>query len=117
MTLFSTTKTATSSQKNDDSSLNFAASVQIIWCIQKNRQNGQKIKLSADMKNPMICPVWGALQMVMIARRLAQPDNMPVACYRTKKALLLFITGSRIATLLLMAVKKVRPSTSADNLK
>jgi hypothetical protein len=30
---------------------------------------------------------------------------------------LLFITGSRIAILLCKAVKKVRPSTSADNLK
>jgi hypothetical protein len=55
--------------------------------------------------------------MVMRARRLAQPDGMPVACYRTKKAPLLFITGSRIATLLRKAVKKVQPSTSADNLK
>jgi hypothetical protein len=34
-----------------------------------------------------------------------------------KKAPLLFITGSRIATLLREAVKKVCPSTSADNLK
>jgi hypothetical protein len=42
---------------------------------------------------------------------------MPVACYRTKKALLLFITGRRIATLLRKAVKKVQPSTSADDLK
>jgi hypothetical protein len=55
--------------------------------------------------------------MVMRARRLAQPDDMLVACYRTKKAPLLFITGSRIATLLREAVKKVRPSTSADDLK
>jgi hypothetical protein len=55
--------------------------------------------------------------MVMRARRLAQPGNMPVACYRTKNAPLLFITGSRIATLLRKAVKKVRPSTSADDLK
>jgi hypothetical protein len=42
---------------------------------------------------------------------------MPVTCYRTKKALLLFITGSRIATLLHEAVKKVQTSTSADDLK
>jgi hypothetical protein len=55
--------------------------------------------------------------MVMRACHLAQPDNMPVACYRTKKAPLLFITGSRIATLFCKAVKKVRPSTSADDLK
>ncbi len=117
MTSSSTTKNSHALTKIDNSSLNLATSVQITWCIQKNRQNGQKIKLSADTKNPLICPVRGALQMVMRARRLAQPDDMPVACYRTKKAPLLFITGSRIATLLHKAVKKVRPSTSADDLK
>ncbi len=47
--------------KIDGSSLDLAASVQITWRIQKNRQNSQKIKLSAEMKNPAICPVWGAL--------------------------------------------------------
>ncbi len=93
--------------KIDNSSLNLAASVQITWHIQKNHQNDQKIKLSADTKNPTICPIRGALQMVMRSRHLAQRDNMPVACYRTKKAPLLFITGSRIATLLHKAVKKV----------
>jgi hypothetical protein len=55
--------------------------------------------------------------MVMRARHLAQPDDTPVACYRTKKAPLLFITGSRIAALLCKAVKKVHPSTLADDLK
>ncbi len=86
-------------KKIDDSSLILAVSVQITWCIQKNSQNGQKIKLSADAKNPAICPVQGALRMIMRACCLVQPDDMPVACYRTKKAPLLFITGSRIATL------------------
>jgi hypothetical protein len=57
--------------KIDGSSLEFAASVQITWCIQENRQNGQKIKLSADMNNPLICPIQGALQIVMRARHLA----------------------------------------------
>ncbi len=54
--------------------------------------------------------------MVMRASHLGQPDDMPVAWYRTKKAPLLYITGSRIATLLREAVKKVRPFTSADDL-
>ncbi len=103
--------------KNDNSSLNLATSVQITWRIQKNCQNGQKIKFFADTKNSAICPIRGALQMVMRARHLAQPDNMPVACYRTKKAVLLFITGSRIATLLCKAVRKVQPSTQAEDLK
>ncbi len=30
-------------KKIDDSALNLSTSVQITWCIQKNRQNGQKI--------------------------------------------------------------------------
>ncbi len=94
-------------KKVDDSTLDLAISVQITWRIQKNRQNGQKIKLSADTKNPAICPVWGALQMVMRASLLGQPDDTPVACYITKKAPLLYITGSWIATLLREAVKKV----------
>ncbi len=47
--------------KIDDSSLEFAASVQITWRIQKNCQNDQKIKLSADTNNPLICPIQGAL--------------------------------------------------------
>jgi hypothetical protein len=55
--------------------------------------------------------------MVMRASHLGQPDDMPVACYRTKKAPLLYTTSSRIATLLREAVKKVQPSTSADDLK
>jgi hypothetical protein len=55
--------------------------------------------------------------MVMRARILAQPDDMLVACYRTKRAPLLFITSSRIATLLRETVKKVQPSTLADDLK
>jgi hypothetical protein len=105
-------------KKFDNSSLILAGSVQITWHIQKNRQNGQKIKLSADTKNPAIYPIRGALRMIMRAHHLAQPDNMPVACYRTKKAPLLFIPGSRIATLFLReAVKKVQLSTSAGNLK
>jgi hypothetical protein len=117
MTSSSTTKTATSSQKFNDSLLNLATSVQITWRIQKNHQNNQKIKHSADTENPTICPIRGALRMVMRAHHLSQPDNMPVTCYRTKKAPLLFITGSRIATLLHEAVKKVQPSTSADDIK
>ncbi len=116
MTSSSTTKTATSSQNQQlITQLSLIRTDHLAH--PEEPSNGQKIKLSADTKNPLICPVQGALQMVMRARCLAKPDDMPVACYRTKKAPLLFITGSRIATLLQEAVMKVRPSTSADDLK
>ncbi len=55
--------------------------------------------------------------MVMRSTRLEQPDDMTDACYRTKKAPLLYITGSRIATLICKAVKKVQPSTLSHDLK
>jgi hypothetical protein len=55
--------------------------------------------------------------MVMQARCLGQLDNMPVASYRTKKTPLLYITGTKVATLLHEAVKKILPSTLIDYLK
>ncbi len=57
-------------KKIDNSTLNLATSMQITWRIQKNHQNGQKNKLSTDTKNPAICPIRGALQMVMRASSL-----------------------------------------------
>jgi len=52
----------------------------ITWRIQKNRQNNHKVTLSRDKTNPAICPVLAALHLVLRARRLSQPDSMPVAC-------------------------------------
>jgi hypothetical protein len=48
-------------KKINKSTLDMATSVQITWCIQKNCQNGQKIKLTAYVKNPALCTVRGAL--------------------------------------------------------
>jgi hypothetical protein len=48
-------------KKINDSIFNTATSVQITWYIQNNCQNGQKIKLSMDTKNPALCPVRQAL--------------------------------------------------------
>jgi hypothetical protein len=81
-------------KKKGDSSLHLATSVQITWHIQKNRQNGQKIKLSADTKNPAICPVRGALQMVesltscttgQHAGHLIQNQESPIAIHHRQQ--------------------------------
>jgi hypothetical protein len=47
--------------KINDSLFDSATSIQITWRIQKNHQNGQKIKLSVHTKNPAICPIQGTL--------------------------------------------------------
>ena len=82
----------------NDSCLGQAHKVKITWRIQKNRRNGQKITLSGNKKCHKICAVRASRQIVLRARRLGQPDNMPVACYSYKEKLV-YLTGKRIANL------------------
>jgi hypothetical protein len=81
-------------------SLQQARFVKITWRIQKNRQNGQLITLAAEIDRPKICPVHSAMQLVLQAKRLNQPDDMPVAVYKTKKGKVIYLTGNKIAELL-----------------
>jgi hypothetical protein len=67
-----------------DNSIEVVNRVRITWRIQKNCQNNQKITLPCDKTNPTICPVLTALRLVLRARRLSQPDSMPMACYLKK---------------------------------
>ena len=48
--------------------------VRITWRIQKNRQNGQAITLSADKVGHQVCPICAAAWMVLRARCLGKPD-------------------------------------------
>jgi hypothetical protein len=50
-------------------SLQRARFVKITWHIQKNRQNGQSITLTAEIDRPKICPI-SAMQLVLWAKRL-----------------------------------------------
>jgi hypothetical protein len=65
---------------SDDSCLDQAHKVKITWLIQKNLRNGQAITISAKKTCHKICPVCAAGRMVLRAKRLGQPDSMPVAC-------------------------------------
>jgi hypothetical protein len=98
-------------------SLQQACFVKITWRIQKNHQNGQSITLAAESNQPKICPVRSAMQLVLRARWLNQPDDMPIAVYKTIKGKVIYLTGSKIAELLRKAVKKVQPNTTLDKLK
>jgi hypothetical protein len=57
------------------------------------------------------------MQLVLWAKRLNQPDDMPVMVYKTKKGKVIYLTGNKIAELLRKAVKEVRPDTTSDKLK
>jgi hypothetical protein len=55
--------------------------------------------------------------LVLWAKWLNQPDDIPLAVYKTKKGKVNYVTGSKIAELLRKAVKEVRPNTTLDDLK
>jgi hypothetical protein len=57
--------------------------VKITWQIQKNLQNGQSVTLAAESDQPEICPMRSVMQLVLRARRLNQPNDMPIAVYKT----------------------------------
>ncbi len=96
-----------------DASIEVIDRVCITWHSQKNCQNNQTVPLLSHKMNTAICPVLAALLLVLRARRLSQPDSMPVACYMKKDALA-YVTGSRIAILFRAAVRAVRPNISKE---
>ncbi len=91
--------------------------VKITWHIQKNRQIGQSITLTAEIDRPKICPMRSAMQLVLWAKWLNQPDDMPVVVYKAKKGKVIYLTGNKIAKLLRKVVKEVQPDTTPDELK
>jgi hypothetical protein len=57
------------------------------------------------------------MQLVLWAKWLNQPDDMPVTVYKMKKGKVNYLTGNKIAELLQKADKEVRPDTTPDKLK
>jgi hypothetical protein len=57
------------------------------------------------------------MQLVLLARWMNQPDDMPIAVYKTKKGKIIYLTGNKIVKLLWKAVKKVCSNTNPDKLK
>jgi hypothetical protein len=57
------------------------------------------------------------MRLVLWAKWLNQPDDMPITVYKTKKGKVIYLTGNKITELLQKAVKEVRPDTTSDELK
>lgn len=91
----------------------------ITWRIQKNRRNGQSIKIPIDTAHIDICPVYHALQIVMRKFRL-DPHNLdaPLCVFANNNSMdPLYLTGAKVKTFLQQAVKKVHPNISMEELK
>ncbi len=91
----------------------------VTWRIQKNRRNGQSIKIPIDGAHSDICPVYNALQIVMRKFRL-DPHNLdtPLCVFAKDNASdPLYLTGAKVKHFLHQAVKNVHPNISQDELK
>jgi hypothetical protein len=57
------------------------------------------------------------MRLVIRARRLNQPDDMPIMLYKTKNGKVIYLTGNKVAKLLRKTFQKVCPDTTPDKLK
>ena len=71
--------------------------------------------MSADDDHSEICPVRAALRLVLRARRLGQPDSLPVACHIYMKKRV-YLTEKCVAVLFREVAKTIHPNMSKEEL-
>lgn len=90
--------------------------VKITFRIQKNRQNGQAITITADNDYPTICPVRAAYRIFLRAKRLGKPDDQPMAVFVNNQGQTKYLTGSKIAEILQSVAKTTHPDMTPDEI-
>ena len=88
----------------------------VIFRIQKNRQNGQKLTFRADPKHPEICPARAAYRIYLRSICLGQSDNEPMGVFVNNKGVTKYLTGGKIADILQKAAKIAHPDWTADEI-
>lgn len=91
--------------------------MKVTWRIQKNRRNGQSIKIPVERDHQMVCPVYNALQIVMRKTRI-DPTNLdtPVCIYVNNNSMEpLYLTGPKVKNLIQKAINIVNPKMSAED--
>ena len=63
---------------------------------QKNRQNGQQIRLVADSKRAKACSAINLAEMVKRCRRLSHPMDLPFNIYANKNGDIKYLTGPKL---------------------
>jgi hypothetical protein len=95
----------------------FPARLKVTYQIQKNRQNGQCIRLVANNDHPDICPVQAAYRIFLRAKRLGQSDSQPMAVFVNKHGMTRYLTGKKISDILQSIARAVHPDLLEDTIK
>jgi hypothetical protein len=87
--------------------------VTIMWLVQKNRRNGQKI--TWIVTNNKLCPVMAAIRIYERSIRLGLNDDEPMGAFFERKRRR-FLTGSKIRTYFQAVARHVYPDISDEEL-
>lgn len=103
-------------QIKKQSDLDRVHAVVITWRIQKNRRNGQQIRLIVDRDHPDVCPALAAARMAWRKARLRHSMTKPLAIFKDKKGKLCYVTQSKVTEVIRAAVKTVYPDMTKKEL-
>ena len=77
----------------------------ITWRIQKNRRNGQQIRMIVDRDHPDVCPALAVARMAWSKARLKHPMSKPLAVFKDKIGKVSYVTESKVTEVVKTAVK------------
>ena len=83
--------------------------VVMTWRHQKNRINGQQIRMLVDRDHPEVCPALAIARMAWRKAKLRHPMSKPLAVFKDKKGEVCYVTQSKVTEVIRRAVKKVYP--------
>jgi hypothetical protein len=83
---------------------------------QKNRQNGQQIRLLALKSHPEICPVMNLAQMSLRKIKARHSNDMPLAMFINAEKEVKYLTSQKVTEIIRKAVKSVYPDILKEDL-
>lgn len=98
------------------SDLERVGSMRVKWRIQKNRRNGQTLKVPADHDNPDICPVRNALQLVLRKIELQHSLELPLAVFVNAKNEIKYLTANKIREIFRKAARRAHPDWTEEEI-
>ena len=90
--------------------------VVITWRHQKNRQNGQQIRLLVDRDHPEVCQTLAITSLVLIKVRIQHNTKLPLTIFKAKGRTVQYLTHSKVTDITRKAVKTVYPDISKKDL-
>ena len=83
---------------------------------QKNRQNGQQIRLLVNSDHPEVCPALVVTSMVLRKVRLQRNTKLPLAIFKATHDTVQYLTPSKVTEMRRKAVKIVYTDVSKKDL-